>query len=117
LGAEAFIEHNVPSPYRELVIKTFEKQRTPLNMSMEMPTLEAIKRLVEKGMGVALIPRLAAQTEIARKQLVGLRVREMKLERRPHLIYRKCDALSRGEGFLRVARGVNDKEAETANQI
>src|SRR6266446_6204067 len=27
LGAEAFIAHNVPSPYRERVIKTFEKHR------------------------------------------------------------------------------------------
>src|SRR5713226_3833598 len=34
LGAEAFIAHNVPSPYREKVIKTVEKHRTPLNISM-----------------------------------------------------------------------------------
>src|SRR5437762_5132809 len=90
LGAEAFIAHNVPSPYREKVIKTFEKHRTPLNISLEMPTLEAIKRLVERGMGVALIPRLAAQTEIARKQLAGLAAKEMRLERRAHLIYRRA---------------------------
>ena len=31
----------------------------------------AAMRLVERGLGVALIPRLAAQTEISRKQLVG----------------------------------------------
>src|ERR1044072_7788660 len=80
LGAEAFIAHNVPSPYREKVIKTFEKQRTPLNISMEMPTLEAIKRMVEDRMGVALVPRLTAQTEIERGLLVGLTVKEMRLE-------------------------------------
>jgi DNA-binding transcriptional LysR family regulator len=105
LGAEAFIAHNVPSPYRERVVKTFEKHRTPLNISLEMPTLEAIKRLVEKSMGVALVPRLAAQNEIARKQLVGLTVREMRLERRLHLIYRKGATLSHAaKAFLRVAR-------------
>ena len=60
LGAETFIAHNVPSPYRERVLKTFEKHRTPLNISMEMPTLEAIKRMVENRMGVALVPRLTA---------------------------------------------------------
>src|SRR5437016_3730474 len=110
LGAESFIAHNVPSPYRERVIKTFEKHRTPLNISMEMPTLEAIKRLVEKGMGVALIPRLTAQTEIARQQLVGLTVREMRLERRLHLIYRKGATLSHAaKAFLRVARGADGK--------
>ena len=105
LGAEAFIAHNVPSPYRERVIKTFEKHRTPLNISLEMPTLEAIKRLVESGMGVALVPRLAAQDEIARKQLAGLTVREMRLERRLHLIFRKGATLSHAaKAFLRVAR-------------
>jgi DNA-binding transcriptional LysR family regulator len=105
LGAESFIAHNVASPYRERVVKTFEKQRTPLNITMEMPTLESIKRLVEKGLGVALIPRLAAHSEISRKQLVGLTVREMKLERRLHLVYRKGGTLSHAaKAFLRVAR-------------
>ncbi len=105
LGAESFIAHNVPSPYRDRVIKTFEKHRTPLNISLEMPTLESIKRLVEQGLGVALIPRLAAQIEIERKQLAGLSVREMKFERRLHLIYRKGATLSHAaKAFLRVAR-------------
>jgi DNA-binding transcriptional LysR family regulator len=105
LGAEAFIAHNVPSPYREKVIKTFAQARTPLNISMEMPTLESIKRLVEQRMGIALIPRLAAQIEIERNQLVGLVVREMKFERRLFLIYRKGSTLSHAaKAFLRVAR-------------
>src|SRR5256885_3641854 len=94
LGAETFIAHNVPSPYRERVIKTFEKYRTPLNISMEMPTLEAIKRMVENKMGVALVPRLTAQTEIERGLLAGLTVKEMRLERKLHLIYRKGASLS-----------------------
>src|SRR5882762_5780177 len=85
LGAESFIAHNVPSPYRERVISTFQKYKTPLNISMELPTLEAIKRFVERGMGVALVPRLTAQAELARGQLAALTVREMKLERRLHL--------------------------------
>ena len=109
LGAEPFIAHNVPSPYRELVIKTFEKHRTPLNISMEMPTLEAIKRLVEKGSGVALVPRLAAQVEIDRGQLAGLTVHEMRLERRLFLIYRKAATLSHAaRAFLGVARELRD---------
>jgi DNA-binding transcriptional LysR family regulator len=113
LGAEAFIAHNVPSPYREKVIKTFAQARTPLNISMEMPTLESIKRLVEQGLGIALIPRLAAQIEIERNQLIGLVVREMRFERRLYLIYRKSTTLSHAaKAFLRVARGVRTDEVE-----
>jgi DNA-binding transcriptional LysR family regulator len=105
LGAESFIAHNVSSPYREKVIRTFEKFRTPLNISLEMPTLEAIKRFVETGMGVALVPRLTAQDEIARGQVVALTVREMKLERKLYLVYRKGASLSHAaRAFLRVAR-------------
>jgi len=111
LGAETFIAHNVPSPYRERVVKTFEKHRTPLNISMEMPTLEAIKRMVENKMGVALVPRLTAQTEIERGLVAGLTVKEMRLERKLHLIYRKGATLSHAaKAFLRVARETDNKK-------
>jgi len=107
LGAESFIAHNVASPYRERVVHTFAKHKTPLNISMEMPTLEAIKRLVEREMGVALVPRLTAETEIARGQVVALMVREMRFERRLQLIYRKGATLSHAaRAFLRVAKGM-----------
>ena len=106
LGAESFIAHNVASPYRERVVHTFAKHKTPLNISMEMPTLEAIKRLVEREMGVALVPRLTAEAEIARGQVVALTVREMRFERRLQLIYRKGANLSHAaRAFLRVAKG------------
>jgi len=108
LGAESFIAHNVSSPYRERVVKTFEKYKTPLNISMEMPTLESIKRLVEQEMGVALVPRLTAQIEIGRQQLVAITVKEMRLERRLQLIYRRGATLSHAaKAFLRVAKDSN----------
>jgi DNA-binding transcriptional LysR family regulator len=116
LGAETFIAHNVPSPYRERVVKTFEKHRTPLNISMEMPTLEAIKRMVENKMGVALVPRLTAQTEIERGLVAGLTVKEMRLERKLHLIYRKGATLSHAaKAFLRVARETDNKKSNAAS--
>jgi DNA-binding transcriptional LysR family regulator len=111
LGAESFIAHNVPSPYRDLVVRTFEKFKTPLNISMEMPTLEAIKRLVEQEMGVALVPRLTAQAEISRNQLVALTVPEMRFERRLHLVYRRGATLSHAaKAFLRVAKEVSTRK-------
>ncbi|HYJ46971.1 MAG TPA: LysR family transcriptional regulator [Pyrinomonadaceae bacterium] len=105
LGVELFIAHNVRSPYRDRVVQTFEKHRTPLNISIEMPTLEAIKRLVERDVGVALIPKMAAQTEIKAGQLVALQVSEMRLERKLYLIHRSGARLSHaGRAFLNIAR-------------
>jgi DNA-binding transcriptional LysR family regulator len=103
LGIESFIAHNVKSPNRERVIETFEKHRTPLNISMEMPTLESIKRLVEQEVGVALIPRLAAHAEVERGQVIALKVNEMRLERKLYLIYRKGAKLSHAaRAFMNV---------------
>ena len=57
-------------------------------------------------MGVALVPRLTAQIEIERGQLAALTVKEMRLERRLQLIYRKGATLSHAaRAFLRVAKG------------
>lgn len=111
LGVESFIAHNVPSPYRERVVRTFEKYKTPLNISIEMPTLEAIKRFVEQRAGVALLPRLAAQAEIANGSVVALSVPEMRFERRLYLIYRKNGSLSHAaRAFLKVAKRVQGEE-------
>src|SRR5206468_2729092 len=40
LGAESFVAHNVSSPYREKVIQTFKRHKTPLHMDIELPTLQ-----------------------------------------------------------------------------
>ncbi len=104
LGIETFIAHNAPSPYREQVISKFEKHSTKLNIAVEMPSLEAIKRLVELGAGVALVPKLTAQYEISRGQLAGLAVKEMKFERKLHIVYRRNGVLSHASKvFLKLA--------------
>ena len=59
-----------------------------------MPSLEAIKKLVALGAGVALVPKLPAQSEIESGQLVGLPVKEMKFPRQLNIIYRRNGDLS-----------------------
>ena len=64
LGNEIFIAHNVASPLRRKVIEAFQRYRTPLNMGIELPTIEAIKRFVAMGNGVALVPHLTVAREL-----------------------------------------------------
>jgi len=105
LGAESFLAHNVRSPYRERVVQTFDRYRTPLNIVIELPSLDAIKRLVERGLGVALMPRRVAQDEIARGDLVAITVREMRFRRLVHVVYRDGADLSHAaRAFLACAR-------------
>jgi DNA-binding transcriptional LysR family regulator len=105
LGTETFIAHNAPSPYRQKVLETFDKHKTRLHIAVELPSLEEIKRLVERGVGVALVPKLTAQSEIASGQLKGLAVKEMKLERKLNIVYRKSSELSyAAKAFVKLAR-------------
>jgi DNA-binding transcriptional LysR family regulator len=109
LANETFIAHNAPSPYRKKVIEAFEKHRTRLNISVELPSLEAIKRLVEMGAGIALVPKLTAKAEIATGRLKALSVHDLKLERRLNIVYRKNSVLSHAaQQFLKLAKEVAD---------
>jgi DNA-binding transcriptional LysR family regulator len=105
LGSETFIAHNAPSPYRKKVIDAFEKYKTRLIIGVELPSLEAIKRLVEKGTGIALVPKLTAQSEIEAGRLASLNVKELKLDRKLNIIYRKNSELSHAaQAFLKLAK-------------
>lgn len=108
LGDEVFVAHNAVSPYRQKVIEMFEKHKTKLTIAIELPSLEAIKRLVENGVGVALVPRLTAQSEIDSGQLIALSVKEMKFERKLNIIYRRNSELSHAaRAFLKIAKEIS----------
>jgi DNA-binding transcriptional LysR family regulator len=105
LGEEVFVAHNAPSPYRQKVLESFDKHKTRLNIGVELPSLEAIKRLVERGVGIALVPRLTAESEIASGRVRAVQVSELKLERQLNIIYRRNSDLSHAaKAFLKLAR-------------
>ncbi len=111
LGAEYFVAHHVPSPYRAKVLETFQKRKVPLHMDVEMPTIEAIKKFVGMGNGVALIPAITVERELARGELVHIPVPELALERKLRLVYRKNASLSHAaRAFLQEAEAYADRE-------
>src|SRR5258708_15242720 len=103
LGAESFVAHIVSSPYREKVIQEFNKHKTPLHMAVEVPTLQAIKRFVAMGNGVAFLPEISVEDEIARGELVRIPVQELLVHRKLRLIYRKSATLAHSvPAFLKI---------------
>jgi DNA-binding transcriptional LysR family regulator len=103
LGAEIFIAHNVVSPYRAKVLQEFQVHKVPLRMCVEMPTIEAIRKLVQANMGVAFLPRMCVEQEIEQKLLCEVRVQEMYVERKIRLVYPERRALSHAaQAFLEV---------------
>jgi len=103
LGRETFIAHNVPSPLRQKVIGAFKRHKTPLNMEVELPSLDAIKRFVQRGNGVALVPKLTVESELGAGTLASIAVPELQVERKLRLVYRRQAALSHAaRAFLTV---------------
>jgi DNA-binding transcriptional LysR family regulator len=94
LGMETFIAHNVISPYREVVLKAFQQRKVPLNMDVEMPTVESIRRLVQRNEGVAFLPRMCVEQEIGQGLLCEVKVEEMQMARDIRLLYPARRALS-----------------------
>jgi len=105
LGNENFIAHNVASPLRRKVIETFQRYRTPLNMEIELPTIEAIKRFVALGNGVALVPHLTVGRELETGDLVQVKVDELDVRRVLRLVHRRQASLSyAAKAFLNTLR-------------
>jgi DNA-binding transcriptional LysR family regulator len=103
LGGETFIAHNVLSPYRELVVREFQRQGVPLNMPVEMPTVETIRRLVQAELGVAFLPMMCVQPDLEAGTLVSVKVKEMQIERKIYLLRPSRRALSYAAGaFLEL---------------
>ncbi len=108
LGGETFIAHIVESPFRRRVIELFARHHTPLNMTVEMPTIESIKRFVQMGMGVAIVPRMCVQWEVERGLLAEVRIRQLKLPRHLYLISRRGARLSHAaDALVQVLRGTS----------
>ncbi len=107
LGQENFIAHNVTSPLRRRVIEAFQRYRTPLNMGIELPTIEAIKRFVAMGNGVALVPHLTVARELETGDLVRVKVDELETKRVLRLVHRRQATLSyAARAFLRTVRSL-----------
>ncbi|HVR63643.1 MAG TPA: LysR family transcriptional regulator [Polyangia bacterium] len=106
LGMETFIAHNVLSPYRELVLREFRRHKVPLNMDVEMPTLETIRKLVQSNEGVAFLPRMCVRQDLDSRTLREVKVRELHVERMIRLVYAKNRSLSHAaQAFLDVIAG------------
>ena len=106
LGMETFVAHNVLSPYRAIVLKEFQRQKITLNMDIEMPTVETIRKLVQRNEGVAFLPRMCVEQEVKQGTLCEVKVKELSVERKIRLVYPAKRALSHAaRAFLEVVEG------------
>ena len=115
VAGEPVVAHNDPSPARERVLRLFEQRHVPLNIVIALPSLDGIKRAVELKLGVALLPRRCAITEIASGRLVAVPVAGVSRRRQVTLVCRKRAPIARGGCVSRevAARAAAKRLSET----
>jgi LysR family transcriptional regulator, low CO2-responsive transcriptional regulator len=80
---------------RELLEKIFRKHRDRLNVSMELASVETIKKFVGVGLGISLLSRSYAEIEIRSGILKMVPLQGVDLRRKLGLVYRTDRHLSR----------------------
>jgi len=104
VAREPVVAHNDPSPARERVLRLFEEHHVPLQMVISLPSLDGIKRAIELKLGVALLPRRCAITEIASGRLVAVPVLGVSRKRQVMLVCRIAHRSHAADAFLGVAQ-------------
>src|SRR6476469_6649135 len=116
IAQEPVVAHNDPSPARERVLRLFESRHVPLRMVISLPSLDGIKRAIEMKLGVALLPRRCAITEIASGRLVAVPVAGVSRKRQLMLVCRRAHRSHAADAFLGVAQDQNKDKDTKADQ-
>jgi len=82
-------------------------------MVISLPSLDGIKRAVELKLGVALLPRRCAITEIASGRLVAVLVAGVSRKRQVMVVCRKAHRSHAADAFLAVAQDKSHVLAES----
>ena len=119
LGRERIILFDRSSSYYELTRTLLLSAGVAPPRAMELDNIEAAKRMVERGLGVALLPRSAVADDVADGRLRLLRITGSAPVRRAIVALRRRDAspLASVDAFLHVAREVLGEHAETRDTM
>ena len=86
------------------MLRLFEEHHITLKILIALPSLDGIKRAVELKLGVALLPRRCAVTEIASGRLVAVLVAGISRRRQVTLVCRKAHRSHAADAFLQIAQ-------------
>ncbi len=92
------------SGYYTLVHNALREAGVLASPMMELDNMEATKKMVEGGLGIAILPKVAVEREVRRGELRQVRVAGMTMpEREIALIYRRDRPLGQaGAAFVRL---------------
>jgi DNA-binding transcriptional LysR family regulator len=106
LAGSQFIAFDRDIPTRKAIDRILRQRRVALTRTMEFDNIETIKRSVEAGLGVSILPDAAVANEVRGGTLVALPFRDGTFERSIGAIVRRGRELSpAAEALLNRLRG------------
>ncbi len=110
LALHPFITFKRESITRQAIDRFFAEAGAAPRIAMEMSSPEAIKKLVEVGLGASCLPARSIRAEIRAGTLVALRVRGGKISRELGIVWNERRTLSgAAAAFLDLARERRDR--------
>lgn len=94
LVEEGIIAYPSGSTTRRMIDAVFAAHGVSVRARMEISSPEAMKRLAQSGLGVAILPRPVAAAEIRRKALKVIVPAELRFEREIGVVHRGMESLS-----------------------
>jgi DNA-binding transcriptional LysR family regulator len=92
VASEKLIMFDRTSSYYEITQAAFLSAGVKLRGLMELDSIEAAKKMVERGLGVALLPRTAVAREVEAKTLRAVRMKDAPPMYQSIVAYRRLDA-------------------------
>jgi DNA-binding transcriptional LysR family regulator len=92
VASEKLIMFDLTSSYYEITQAAFLSAGVKLRGLMELDSIEAAKKMVERGLGVALLPRTALAREVDSKTLRLVRMKDAPPMYQSIVAYRRVDA-------------------------
>ncbi len=89
LAGQRFIAFDRDIPTRRLVDRFLRGARTSVTITMELDNIETIKRSVEAGLGISILPRSALENEVKAGTLLARPFATARLTRPIGIIYRR----------------------------
>jgi len=86
LCREPFVVRETGSQTQSLVERTLAGHGHALDAVLALGSTEAVKEAVAEGLGVAMVSKLAVESDVARKRLAVLRVKGLSIRRPVYLL-------------------------------
>lgn len=90
-----FIALAETTPTGKSILRRLKQMAIPVRVKMEYDNIEIIKKTVEMGLGIALVPRQSVIQEVKNHTLVSIRITDTPLERPLSIVYWKGKTLSK----------------------